>query len=388
MLIRQRFALASSMLLVASLLLPGPALANSDLPAGPSGSTVDAYARYHGQEVCLNQEQPGVVAFRRILQQAYGANGGGILRSCNVGGRSEHKEGRAYDWMLDANRASDRAKADEVLGWLLATDQHGNAHAMARRMGVMYIIWNKQSWSAYRPEQGWQPYTGANPHTDHIHFSFSWDGALQRTSFWSGTPVLDNRLRFRDVPADRFFTDGTIWLRGHGISDGWGDTGEFRPAAPVTRGQMAAFLWRKMGKPAGAPNHGFPDVSEKAYYDPAVRWLKAEGITDGVGNTGLFMPDRTVSRGEMATFLWRLTGSSSGSPAAGWSDIGDGRFYDTPVDWLTAMGITNGVGSTNRFEPDRSVNRGEMAAFLHRTASTRAAWDDAVVIAPTVTFRR
>src|SRR5690606_34041163 len=28
---------------------------------------------------------------------------------------------------------------------------------------------------------------GSSPHTDHIHFSFSWDGAMQRTSWWTGT---------------------------------------------------------------------------------------------------------------------------------------------------------------------------------------------------------
>ncbi|MCC5947050.1 MAG: S-layer homology domain-containing protein [Nitriliruptoraceae bacterium] len=383
--------LGSSLLALAILvpLLVVPASASaSPLPSSSFGREIDAYARYHGQEACLSREQPGVVAFRRLLQQTYGANGGGILRSCTVGGRSEHKEGRAYDWMLNANRAADRAKADEFLGWLLATDQHGNRHAMARRMGVMYIIWDRQVWSAYRPDQGWQPYTGASPHTDHIHFSFSWDGALQRTSYWSGKPVLDNRLRWRDVAADRYFTDGVVWLRQHRISDGWGNTGEFRPDATVTRGQMAAFLWRMMGEPAGAPSHAFTDVPPGAYYDPAVRWLTAEGITDGVGNTGLFMPDRPVRRGEMATFLWRLTGSSGGSPTAGWRDTGDGRFYDAAVDWLTAMEITNGVGSTNTFAPDRSVTRAEMAAFLHRTASNRAAWDGAPMIAPTVQFRR
>jgi hypothetical protein len=30
---------------------------------------------------------------------------------------------------------------------------------------------------------------GTNPHTDHIHFSFSWAGARKQTSYWDGTPV-------------------------------------------------------------------------------------------------------------------------------------------------------------------------------------------------------
>lgn len=30
------------------------------------------------------------------------------------------------------------------------------------------------------------PFPGPNPHLDHIHFSFSWAGAMKRTSWWTG----------------------------------------------------------------------------------------------------------------------------------------------------------------------------------------------------------
>jgi hypothetical protein len=60
---------------------------------------------------------------------------------------------------------------------------------MARRLGVMYIIYNRRIWASYRAEEGWRPYVGASPHTDHIHFSFSWAGARKQTSYWDGTPV-------------------------------------------------------------------------------------------------------------------------------------------------------------------------------------------------------
>ena len=62
----------------------------------------------------------------------------------------------------------------------------------------MYVIWNKHSWNAYDRTPAWVPYTGANPHTDHIHISLSWDGALKRTSFWTGTATT--RLRLRPLP--------------------------------------------------------------------------------------------------------------------------------------------------------------------------------------------
>ena len=49
----------------------------------------------------------------------------------------------------------------------------------------MYIIWNRKIWGAYLPDQGWRTYTGPNPHTDHVHVSFSWAGALKQTSWWT-----------------------------------------------------------------------------------------------------------------------------------------------------------------------------------------------------------
>ena len=39
------------------------------------------------------------------------------------------------------------------------------------------------TWKAYAPDKGWQAYTGASPHTDHVHFSLSWDGARAMTSW-------------------------------------------------------------------------------------------------------------------------------------------------------------------------------------------------------------
>ncbi|MEZ4369586.1 MAG: hypothetical protein R3B07_02135 [Polyangiaceae bacterium] len=75
---------------------------------------------------------------------------------------------------------SERDIAYTVIDWLLKTDQHGNACALARRFGVMYMIWNKRIWGSYRSpngscaSSGWSNYSGSNPHTDHVHLSFSW----------------------------------------------------------------------------------------------------------------------------------------------------------------------------------------------------------------------
>lgn len=37
---------------------------------------------------------------------------------------------------------------------------------------IKYIIWNRQIWSRkYNPKGAWRKYTGANPHTKHMHIS-------------------------------------------------------------------------------------------------------------------------------------------------------------------------------------------------------------------------
>jgi hypothetical protein len=89
--------------------------------------------------------------------------------------------------MLNASNAADRAKADAFLQWLVGPDKDGVAAGNAHRLGVMYVIWNKQSWESWRGS--WKAYTGASPHTDHIHISLSWDGAMKRTSWWTGKTV-------------------------------------------------------------------------------------------------------------------------------------------------------------------------------------------------------
>ena len=86
------------------------------------------------------------------------------------------------------------AQATAVLTWLLGRDAARRPYATARRLGVMYVIWNNRIWSAYDPAN-WQPYSSCavHPdrgwdttcHRDHIHISLSWAGAMGRTSFWS-----------------------------------------------------------------------------------------------------------------------------------------------------------------------------------------------------------
>ncbi len=149
--------------------------------------------RYNEQRSCDPAAKPGVEAFARMVLSTYRqGHSGGIVRGCGLGSTSEHKEGRAFDWMLSINNPAEKAAGDAFTQWLTGPDAHGIVGGNARRLGVMYVIWNRRIWSTYRITAGWRPYSGASSHTDHVHTSFTWDGAMGRTSFWDGTATTND----------------------------------------------------------------------------------------------------------------------------------------------------------------------------------------------------
>ena len=204
-------ALIAGVATATMVVLPGsPAAAAPETPA--FGSAIEALSPYQGQTACDPVARPGVVRFRDLVLAAYpGTGDSGIVRACSVGGTSEHKEGRAWDWRVSATNPTHVAQVADLMQWLLAPDEFGNSAAMARRMGVMYVIWDSRIWKSYQASRGWQPYSGASPHTDHVHLSFSWAGALGETSFWSGrvAPVMTRPVATADLVAPATPTVGT-----------------------------------------------------------------------------------------------------------------------------------------------------------------------------------
>jgi hypothetical protein len=68
----------------------------------------------------------------------------------------------------------------------------------------------------------------------------------------------------------------------------------------------------------------------------------------------------------------------SAATAAGGAFVDDdGSIFEPDIEWLAETGITQGCG-TGMFCPDRAVTRGQMAAFLHRFAQFLGAEDGIV----------
>jgi hypothetical protein len=190
---RSRRRLGHRTVVVAVTALTGVAVGAERVDAAPPtpsfGSSIDAYQDYVGQSTCDPTPKPGVVDFRDMILATYpDTHDTGISRDCDQGGQSEHKEGRAWDW--GASAATQRGEINDLLNWLLATDQYGNRNAMLRRLGIMYVIFDQQIWKSYEASSGWQPYACSGVtdcHQDHVHFSFGWPGAREQTTWWTAS---------------------------------------------------------------------------------------------------------------------------------------------------------------------------------------------------------
>ena len=80
----------------------------------------------------------------------------------------------------------------------------------------------------------------------------------------------------------------------------------YAPEAAITRGDFATLLYR-FALVSHGTDHPFRDVTAD-YQQEAVAWASATGITTGVTPTR-FEPNRSITRGEVATMLWRYVGS-------------------------------------------------------------------------------
>jgi hypothetical protein len=81
----------------------------------------------------------------------------------------------------------------------------------------------------------------------------------------------------------------------------------------------------------------------------------------------MFCPEANVTRGQMAAFMVRALGLTDDGGGNSFVDD-DGSVFEVNIAKLAAAGITRGCNppTNDRFCPDASVTRGQMAAFLHR----------------------
>lgn len=124
----------------------------------------------------------------------------------------------------------------------------------------------------------------------------------------------------------------------------------------------------------------FPDVvSDPDYYEWYVTggyidYSYSRGLITGFTDTGLYGPYENITRGQVATILWRIEGQpqvSASVPA--FPDVDYAQYYGDAIRWARSTGVITGyeTGSvaTTEFRPDNSVSRQELMTMIARYAT-------------------
>ena len=309
---------------------------------------------------CDPTVKPGTKAFAELLRRTYGIGYSGLTRPCDAtwGAKtSRHKMGMAVDWWVNVYTQEKRDIAQEVIDWLLATDEHGNRHANARRLGIVRIIWDDSIWSA--STRKWSFYdarsicdipTDRCRHRDHMHFTLSADGAYKRTSWW-GTGM---------TAAITWKTGTPSWAMPYtqkAVEIGLLET--FVRGDDVLQRHEVAVVFDRLGLLYGQPQ---PSSSKWTSGTPTAS-IKAMGRMVSIGYwSSSWVGSDDVQRYEMAAVFDR-TGFLTGQPVAA-----PGTWEAGTPSWAhTVMGraVSAGLLSKN-VAGSRSLRRYEIAVVLDR----------------------
>ena len=116
--------------------------------------------------------------------------------------------------------------------------------------------------------------------------------------------VSDTANAFTDIDNIRWANDEIWYTTALGLFKGTSET-TFSPMSTMTRGMIATVLYRLAGEPEVTATAKFADVAEGRYFTKAIAWAAENGITYGYPD-GTFRPNDAVTRQEMVTFLYRF----------------------------------------------------------------------------------
>ena len=187
-----------------------------------------------------------------------------------------------------------------------------------------------------------------------------------------------------DGESDSAFTD-TIghWAEsyineaaGLGLINGM-DVGIYAPDSTMTRAQFVTILWRSQGSPEPNGTSSFTDLGAGSdWFSDAVAWAEENQVVDGV-DVGKFDPNGQVTREQIATILFRMSGDEAGNGQQ-YADIYEQAFTDSAsvgswakeaVWWAVYHEIWCGANSTDVgtvLAPTQPANRAQIAVMIVR----------------------
>lgn len=165
---------------------------------------------------------------------------------------------------------------------------------------------------------------------------------------------------FSDIPVGAYYMAPVSWAVGNKITSGT-SASTFSPEKTCTRGEIITFLWRTFSEPENAIITMYNDIKPDDYFYQAARWAYTEKMVE----PPKFEATTPCTRSMTVTYLWKAAGSPICENAVDFSDVPANADYAQAVSWAVQLGVTTGT-SANTFSPDKVCTRGEIVTFLYR----------------------
>lgn len=206
-----------------------------------------------------------------------------------------------------------------------------------------------------------EPLTITGKHTGSGTVTVSFENGLGMTYAISVT------LPYDDVPGSSWYYDAVVWADSRKLIENVSQT-TFGATLPMSRGMTAELLYRLEGSPAGTWPNRFLDVTSE--HTAAINWSASVGFMSGYGD-GIFGPEDTLTREQMATILFRYARYKGidTSPKADISRYSDAMSVNSyaldAIRWANYEGLLVGNSSTT-LAPTKKITRAEAAAIFMR----------------------
>ncbi|WP_325228369.1 S-layer homology domain-containing protein [Oscillibacter sp.] len=160
------------------------------------------------------------------------------------------------------------------------------------------------------------------------------------------------------MAADSPFAKAIDWAVAEGITTGKTET-TFGPSDTCTVSHILTFLWRANGKPGAAEG-----VADR---DSAAKWAAEQKLI--AEDQDVSAP---CTRVMAVGFLWGVAGKPESKTELSFTDVDKEADYAGAIAWAVENKVTSGTGDGTTFEPEKSCTRGQIVTFLYRAANTPA----------------
>lgn len=194
-----------------------------------------------------------------------------------------------------------------------------------------------------------------------------------KTNHFSMYAVGYNKVTFRDVAANAWYSKAVTFIAARGITTGTGK-GKFSPEAAITRGQYLVMVMKAYGiKPDAKAKDNFADAGN-TYYTGYLAAAKRLGLTNGIGSN-LYAPNKEITQQEMVSLLYKTIKTFGELPAGKkgkeLSDFADANQIASWAKDAMTLFVETGIisGSDVNLNLTAICSRAQMAQILYNVLS-------------------